>query len=496
MEATMRLIIGSIMHESNTFFGVKTDLNQFIHGSQPLMLNGQVLDYHRGQNTELGGFIHIGREAGAEIIPTLSTFALPGGMVTAEAYQYLKGKLMKGIQRAGQIDGVYLALHGSMVAEGAEDADGELIQEVRTLVGHKVFVACSLDYHACVSDLMAKNADFIAGYKTSPHIDNRETGERAANALISFLKDQVKPTMAMKKLPALMLAQLTTYPSMKGILNKVMEWEAQEKVIAVSLFAGFARADIQKAGASVVAVTDNDLPLAKEIAEQLGRDFWELRQDPFVGGRLEKPSIDEAISIVLSSEGKPYVLNDIGDMPSAGAAGDGNSIIKVILERDLSEPMIAILCDPESVDKAIRAGVGKTVDLQVGGKMDTVHFKPVRIQGAVRLVSDGRFIRKGPRLTGLEVNMGRSVVIRVKSMDLVLTEKRVSPDDPEAFRSLGIEPLDQKIIVLKGGHIFAAFEPISKKIIEVDTEGWSFYDLRKYPPRKNIPRPIFPLDDI
>jgi microcystin degradation protein MlrC len=492
----MRFVIGSIMHESNTFFNVKTDLNQFVHGAQPLMLGDQVLNYHRGQNTELGGFIHIGREAGAQIIPTLSTFALPGGIVTAEAYHYLKRKLLEGIQRAGRIAGVYLALHGSMVAEGAEDADGELLQEVRNCVGPNVFVSCSLDYHACVSDLMVENADFIVGYKTSPHIDNRETGERAARALISFLQNGVKPTMILKKLPALMLAQLTTYPSMKGILDKVMEWEAQEKVISVSLFAGFARADIQKAGASVVAVTDNDPSFASEIAEQLGRDFWELRHDPFVGGRLEKPSIDEAINIVLSSEGNPYVLNDIGDMPAAGAAGDGNSIIKAILERDLSERVVAILCDPESVDTAIGAGVGKTVDLQVGGKMDTVHFKPIRIQGPVRLISDGKFLRKGPRLKGLEVNMGRSVVIRVKSMDLVLTEKRVSPDDPEAFRSLGIEPLDQKIIVLKGGHIFAAFEPISKKIIEVDTEGWSFYDLRKYPPRKNTPRPIFPLDDI
>jgi microcystin degradation protein MlrC len=81
-------------------------------------------------------------------------------------------------------------------------------------------------------------------------------------------------------------------------------------------------------------------------------------------------------------------------------------------------------------------------------------------------------------------------------MDLLLTERRYGPDDPEAFRCLGIEPTEKKIIVLKGGHIFAAFEPICKKIIEVDTEGWSFYDLRKYPNRVNVPRPIYPLDDL
>jgi microcystin degradation protein MlrC len=96
--------------------------------------------------------------------------------------------------------------------------------------------------------------------------------------------------------------------------------------------------------------------------------------------------------------------------------------------------------------------------------------------------------------TGLEIDMGRTVVVRIGGIEVIVCELRTQPWDAEAFRRMGIEPLNQRILCVKSAaHFRAAFEPIAKKIIEVDLPGLVSNNFTNFS-FKNIRRPVFPLD--
>ena len=132
--------------------------------------------------------------------------------------------------------------------------------------------------------------------------------------------------------------------------------------------------------------------------------------------------------------------------------------------------------------------------LRVGGKVDKMHGPPLEVTGRVKLIHDGRFVHRGPMSAGVEMDMGRTVVLDLDGVLLVLTEKRYQPNDLQFYRCLGIEPTEKQILcVFSSVHYRAAHGPIAKEIIEVDTPGISSPRLAGYP-WKNLKRPVFPLD--
>jgi len=143
----MRIVIGSIMHESNTFTPSPTTLEEFHprHAASLLLEPSQ---------DSLGGITTRLRAQGSELIPTVSAHALPGGVVTRKAYEAMKETLLEGIRAGGAVDGVCLALHGSMQVEEIGDAESDLLSETRALVGSQVPIVAALDLHANVTDTM------------------------------------------------------------------------------------------------------------------------------------------------------------------------------------------------------------------------------------------------------------------------------------------------------------------------------------------------------
>ena len=173
----MRIAIGCIMQETNSFCPIKTDIDDFKYSPLLPLLEGQsIIEAHRGKESEIGGFISVCDANSVEIIPTLASFAMSSGNVTAGAFSWLLDMLLTKLRRAGHLDGVLLALHGSMIVDGLEDPEGEILSQVRDLVGPKVRVGCSLDLHADVTKRMVETADIIVGYET--HTDYASTGAR------------------------------------------------------------------------------------------------------------------------------------------------------------------------------------------------------------------------------------------------------------------------------------------------------------------------------
>lgn len=485
-----RFVTGQISHETNAFSPIRTELHLF--GERGLSEGQAILRAHAGTRTGIGGFMDFCRESGDELIPTLSASATPSGLVASEAYAVLKQKLLSGIRAAGKIDGVLLCLHGAMVVEGIPDAEGDILAAVREQVGPGVPVAATLDYHANVTDLMVAKADGLFGYNTYPHIDSWERAVEAAGFVSGMLDGKIRPASHVVRPPLApgVVPARTGWGPIKKLMDKAFVYEKQPGVVNVSVYGGFVYSDIAEAGLAFLATTNGDPALARRIAQEMASAAWEMRHE-FVTDM--KPPV-EAVKYAMAYPGAPVVLADVADNTGGGASGDGTELLRALLEQGAHDAVVITIPDPEAVALAFRVGVGGDFDGLVGGKIDDLHGAPMQVKGTVRLLSDGRFVHRGPMGTGMVANVGRTAVIVSGGVEIIVNERRFQPVDPEVARSVGIDPAHRKIVVLKSAvHYRASYEPFAAEIIEVDGPGLASPNLARFE-FKHVRRPVFPLD--
>lgn len=486
----MRLFLAMLSHETNTFSNVPTDRAQF--EARDLRYGGEILEVYRDTGTCLGGMIGAAERLGATLIPSVAASASPAGRVTREIYEHVKQRLLADLERAGRLDGVLLDLHGAMVPEGIDDGEGDIIAAVREAVGPGVPIAVTLDFHGNLGRDMIGKADLLHGYKTYPHVDMAERGAEATRRLAQVIGGRIKPTAAWRKPPLMppLGRQGTARGPMRRLYDLADEMEKDPKVISISLFAGFPYADIPDAGLGIYVVTDDDPALAERLAGQLERVAWEHRHE-FIHAALP---VKDAVARALAAEGRPIVLADMADNTGGGAAGDGTEILRELLRVGARGATVACIWDAAAVAACVKAGVGARITLEIGGKVDDRHGAPVSVTGTVRTLSDGRFVHRGPMMRGLPGRLGPTAVLDVNDVKVILISYRWQTLDPEMIRFVGINPLLEKILVVKSTiHYRAAFEPIAKEIIEVDAPGLSSSNLSRFEYRR-IRRPIFPLD--
>ncbi|HEX9125787.1 MAG TPA: M81 family metallopeptidase [Methylomirabilota bacterium] len=486
----MRLFLAMMSHETNTFSNIPTDRGQF--EARNLHYGGEIIEAYRGTGTCLGGMIEAAGRLGATLLPSVAAAASPAGLVTKDIYGHVKERMLRDLKAAGKVDGVLLDLHGAMVPEGLDDGEGDLIEAVRAVVGPAVPIAVTLDFHGNISETMVRGADLLSGYKTYPHVDMGERGGEAAERLIDIVGKRVKPTAALRKPPLLppLGNQGTARGPMRRLYDLAAGMEKDPKVISISIFAGFPLADIPDAGFGIYVVTDNDQALAERLADEIADAAWKHRHE-FIHSALP---VREAVAKALAAPGRPIVLADMADNTGGGAAGDGTEILRELVRVGARSAVVACIWDPKAVVLCAQAGVGASVTLDVGGKVDDRHGAPLRVTGVVRTLSDGRFVHKGPMARGLPGRLGTTAVLDVNDVKVILISYRWQTLDPEMIRFVGIDPLDHKILVVKSTiHYRAAFEPIAAEIIEVDAPGLSSSNLARFG-FKRIRRPIFPLD--
>ena len=485
----MRIAVGCIGHETNTFSPVVTTLDNFKKGSYHS--GDEIITAFRGTRTITGGFLDVTEQLNLQPVPLLWTFATPSGMVEHTAYEALKAEFLDLLQNAGELDGVLLDLHGAMVTDELEDAEGDLIQAVREFVG-ETWIVTTLDLHANITAQMADHSDVIIGFDTYPHVDCYERGFEAGQLLFGMNAGKIQPTMAYRQLPLLTAppAQCTMKPPMTDVLKALHALETKPGVVTATLSMGFPFADITDAGVSILVTTNSDMALAEEYADQFASRIWEMREQ----FTFNLHTVESAIELANQTDGKPMILADGADNPGGGGPCDGTTILQKFIAADVQDAVIAVIADPESVAQAIAAGVGNRAQLNVGGKTDTQHGAPVALTGYVKTLSDGRFTLKGPMGRGTMGNMGRTAVIQVGGVEIILTERRIQPYDAEVLRSVGIEPQTRQLIALKSAvHFRADYTPIAHQILDVDTPGVHSPNLFNYDYQK-LRRPIYPLD--
>ena len=481
------IAIGGIMHESNTFSEAPTD-----YGALSQTFAKYLIDAWGETHHEMAGFIQGASEYDYTAYPTLMASATPAGPVTDDAFDRLTNMLIQHLKSIPKYDGLLLALHGALVAESYPDGDGEILRRLREALGRDLPIVVTLDQHANVSEQMVAESTALVIYKTTPHIDQRQRGLQAAELMMRILADEVTPTQALAKPPMILniLYHNTNVPPMEPILTAAKQLETRPDVLVASVAAGYPYADVHEVGPAFVVVTDDNAQLAQTEADRLSDMLWNIHEQL----SIDLPDAAQAVAQATQSEQHPVILVEMGDNIGGGSPGDSTFVLAE-LQRQGASGYVVVLCDPEGVQACIQAGVGGDVALNVGGKADNMHGDPIAIQGKVRLIHDGQFEETQPRHGGQRYhNQGLTAVVAVGDSLVVLTSRRQTPFSLQQLLSLGIDPTEMRMIVVKAAVAFrAAYEPIAGQIIEVDTPGLTAVNPLHFE-YHNVRRPLFPLD--
>ena len=476
------------MQESNTFSPVPT-----VYADFSPVFGDQAIGKHGGKLTEMGGFIDVLEERKARVEPICAGWAITAGRMHSKDFDRLTSQFSDRLASAKRIDALLLSLHGAQTAEGVDDAEGRMLELAREILGPRVPVVVTLDLHANVTRRMVELANGVFGYRTYPHIDMYQVGRRAAIWAWRIVNGEVEPIVGYRKLPLIVPAEnmQTNSGPMHALQQTARRLERRRGIDSVSLFGVQPWLDIDEMGCSVV-VTGSDSHLRVDtVARNMALEFWSVRRKFDV--KLTEP--EKAIRQALKIDGGPVVLAESSDSTGSGSPGDSTGVLKHLLHVDLTEPACIFLVDPKAVATAMKAGIGATVKMRVGGGFDRKNSKPAAITARVRMLSDGRWTPRSRGYNpGIEQCMGRAAVLQVGKVSILTAERSTMTVDPELFRSHGLDPSFMKIVVVKSPNGFrSAYRSIAKKMIVVDTPGVSTANLASLPYRR-VPRPIDPLD--
>lgn len=484
----VRIAIGGIIHETNTFCAGVTTLDDFrrIHWCE----GDEIIRVHRGVRTDLGGMIAAAERAGVEIVPTFAATTEPSAAIDDGALATMLEMLLDGIRGAGKLDAVCLALHGAGVAVSDNDIEGTIITAVRGVVGPDVPIVVTLDLHGNLTQTMAQQADALLVCHLYPHTDMYERGEEALELALKMVRGESKPTMHLSILP-MMIPPSTTYLGPAQVVNDLcFAWEARPGVLDVTFVHGFPHTDIPQICVSVVAITENDAELARTVAEDVARRIWDMRAE-FIP---PIPMPAEAIRQALESDARPVVIAEVSDNSGGGAPADGTHLLRAMLEAGLDDACFGFLCDAEVAAQAHAAGVGATIDIRLGAKTDTLHGTPIEASAYIKCLTDGRFILQTPMGRGSQIDLGPMCRLRIDNIDVLVSTRRTQTLDPEVFLLHGIDVSRYKIVALKSQqHFRAGFDQVAGLILRTDPPGATSSNLDSLP-FERLARPIWPLD--
>jgi len=478
----MRIGIAQIASETSTFNPVLTDMAAIrargVARGQGVLQPADWADYIRGYLEVVGD---------EELVGITRAVADVGGSLTEEAMNTVLEWFTEDLRKALPLDGLLLSLHGAFAGVADSDVEGLVLQRAREIVGPDVIIGASMDLHANMTRRKVENADLIRGQHTHPHVDSQETGRRVAEMLAAALRGEARPVMSAVKMPMITPAetQLTYEYPMKELMAATRRQEEDERVLSSSIFAVQPWMDIPEMGWCSVVVTDGDRALADRLARELAEVAWRQRDDYIQPCPTHVEALDEA----FSTDVRPVVISDLADL-GGGGTGDSTWYLKELLARSPQEPCYLTMVDPESAWEMIEAGEGAEVTLMLGGKQDNIYSTPVEVTGVVQRVfppSAGR---------ALPQSMGPVAVLRVGNIYVVVSERKGWGHNPSIYSGAGLDPEMAKIFIAKSVVDWReGYKGVAKRFLLGEAPGLSPSNLRSLE-WKNVPRPIFPLDDV
>ncbi len=469
-----RIGLVGMMHESCTFSIVRAELDDFV------LLRGP----------EILAYLDI-----ADLVPTLEAEVVPlvyadgptpGGWIRQQAYLHIREEIVQQLESAQPLDGVCLVVHGSSSVENIFSGEADLVRSIRAHLGCRPLIAARLDAHANLTEEFANKTDIWTPFRTAPHRDHRAALERTLRLLVRALRSGRRPRPVYIRVPALIPGEMATTESepMRSLQALARTIEQSSGILSADVVIGFANTDVAYGGLSVVVIAENDeaLPLARTHARMLAQRIWDQRR-AFGFDRETAPSLDDAIRIAQQGSERSVFIADVGDNPTAGVPGDNPHSLERLLALGVDDAVLAGIVDADAFHACAQAGIGHTVTLDLGGKLDVAHGAPLAVAGVVEHVyqPDGPYAE--PAIATLKVDGVR----------VLITDRRKAFTLLRDFEVAGIEPLAHRIVVVKLGYLFPELRDAAPREILAMTPGYNDMDLTRLPWRYQT-RPIFPLD--
>lgn len=468
---TPRVAILGIFHETNAFSPIRTHWDMFDRHYKA----AELVHAFDGTRTVVGGFIAGASLFDLEVVPVFGAYATPSGTVTERALVELHTALQKQFDAAGEVDGVLLELHGAMVGEGTPDAEADILAAVRRRWPQSP-VACVLDLHANMGIRRFDTAELLTGYRTNPHVDTYDRGLAAARHLSPLLEGATPPYRAHRGVPLIAppVSQGTDASPMRELVALARDLETELGLVDVTVHGGYAYADVPHIGMgfSVTARPEHAAD-AEAAVDQLARTAWRRR------GQFSRPLLAASAAFRKAASGPGCVaVTDTGDNINGGSPGDGTWLLHEALRSNVKT--LASICDPSALAEITAAGVGAHLSVELGGHLTASSGPPLEIEVEVLSIADGTFTNTGPMATGATVSMGTTAVVRCATMDMVVQQRAVQPNDPELFRSLGLTPEDYDVVLLKGATaVRAAWAMVATDVVDAATPGVTDSDLAR-----------------
>jgi microcystin degradation protein MlrC len=422
---------------------------------------------------------------GWTIVESLCAFAQPAGKTVKKVYESFRDEIVADLKAALPVDAVLLSLHGAMVAEGYDDAEGDLLAHVRRVVGPDVPIGVELDLHGNVGPLKLDNASWIVLFKEYPHVDVKERAEEVFTILEAVFDRGARPVMGWYDCRTVGLFHTTRQP-MRGFVDKCAALEGKDGVLSVSVIHGFPWADVTDMGSKLLVVADGDRAKAERLAAELGREFYAMReatQPPYA-------TLDQAMARAASHNlPKPLVIADVSDNAGGGGASDSTFILQAMRERGIKDGAIATFWDPMAVRIAFEVGEGAEVDVRIGGKLGVMSGPALDLRAKViGLKRDATTHGFG----GSRVPMGDMAAFEVDGIAVVCSTLRAQCKSVDAFTNVGVDPSTRKVVVVKSmQHFHAEYAPVASEILYVAVPGAVAPDFRSMTytkaPRKQWP---------
>jgi len=471
----MKVFTALMATETNTFCPIPTVLEDFEYG---IGEQSMLADYFKA-------FGKVANDRGWEVQHGPAYFASPAGTIVRSAYETIKADLLKAIMEAMPMDALTLLLHGAMFAEGYPDCEGDFLKAVRDMVGPDMPVGVELDSHVHLTDAMVENADIIVIFKEWPHTDMLERAKETMEFTIDMAEKKIKPHMAVYD--PRMIATIDTYKEPgRTLVDDIMAMEGKDGVLSISIGHSFAWADFPDVGNKVLVVTDNRPEKGKELAEQIGKRVFDLRNEL---GSTKTP-LKEGLKILARNKKFPVLLSESFDCMAGGAGGDSTYLIKGLIEHGITGVFITHYWDPMAVDIALKAGEGTKLHMRIGGKSGPLAGDPVDMEVKVIKAIKGLVVN----WEGEPYEVGDVALVRGHGIDIALNAQRDRNPIPEYLKALGYDSWwDAKISVIKG---VAGPEKRAESALYLNLEGpgANSEDLMSFD-YKNIGRPKWPFDE-
>lgn len=484
-----RVGIVGLLHESNTFVEEPTTVSNF--ESDVLLKGRAIVDRFRDAPHEVGGFLEQLDEDGIEAVPVFVARALPSGVIERAAFEKLVDGMLAELLAAGPLDGILAAPHGATVAEGSPDADGTWLSRLRTVAGDGIPIVATLDPHANLTPAMVEATDAIVAYATNPHLDQRETGRKAASLLARTLRGEIAPAQAAAFPPIAIpiVCQDTGKGALRSFYRDSEAASDAAGMLSHSIVLGFPYADVAEMGSSILAVADGSRAEAQSFADRVAGDLW-TRRESF---RPDYLSIEEAVALASSADSSPVVMLDMGDNVGGGSRADETGIAREWLRAGEGE-LFVCLWDSEVARRAGESGAGSRYAGPIGNPC-----APLEGEFEILSLHDGRFRETEARHGGFsEFDQGRTAILREVGgkVRVMVTGKRMVPFSLAQLTSFGVDPLAFRAVVAKGVIApMAAYAEVARGgFLHVDTPGTTRADMTKLEYR-NRRRPLFPFED-